>query len=115
MSVNYYAITAEGEPDAEGLHIGQHAGGWEFLFRAHPKLGLTTTAAWHAFLARPGVRIVAEHGGELALAEFWPDAIRRPAEAGGPNAMRSRFGYGRHRSGESRDERGCPFAVYEFC
>lgn len=46
MSVNYYAFGPfpGGRPDGDGLHIGQHAAGQRFLFRAHLEQGLTTLA-----------------------------------------------------------------------
>jgi hypothetical protein len=57
MSVNYYAFGPfpGGEPDGEGLHIGQYAHGHQFLMRAHPEQGLTTLADWMTFLRQPHV------------------------------------------------------------
>lgn len=115
MSTNFYARTSDTAPDDEGLHIGQHAHRAEFLFRAHPDLGLTDCEAWREFLSRPGVRIVAEYGVEYTLDEFWRQATLRPAHVGGPNVMRLRWPGGAHRGGEWTDQHGHPFAAYEFC
>ena len=92
----------------EGLHIGKHSGGWEFLWRAHPDLELTSAEAWYQFLAHPWVTIVAEYGVELTLSEFWEFAGKRPAQAGGLSKMSS----GHH---QFRDKLGFPFEVKEFC
>ncbi|MGW0200652.1 hypothetical protein [Nonomuraea sp. NPDC003201] len=81
MRTNYYAITPQTPEGDEGLHIGKHVGGREFLFRAHRDLGLVTVETWTAFLSRPGVRIVAEHGRDETIEEFMPEATKRPADA----------------------------------
>ncbi|MFF9628356.1 hypothetical protein ACF1GQ_05125, partial [Streptomyces fradiae] len=64
MSTNYYAHGPfpGGDPDGEGLHIGQHAAGWRFLFHAHPSLGLTTLDDWRPFLRQPGTTLKDECG-----------------------------------------------------
>jgi hypothetical protein len=111
VSTNYYVITPETPSGDEGLHIGKHVNGREFLFRAHRDLGLVTVAAWDAFLSRPGVRIVAESGREETREEFLVDATKRPADA-------TAAGEGRlqPRSAVSfRAERGVPFYEGEFC
>jgi len=110
MSTNYYAHGPDLPED--GLHIGQHALGWEFLFRSHPKRDLSTVDAWYTLLSRPDVVIYAESGYGIPLGEFWADAVRRPAEVGGPHRMRARFG-DRLRSDEHRDQ-GRPFLAAEF-
>ncbi|MBG0818335.1 hypothetical protein [Planomonospora sp. ID82291] len=109
MSVNYYAITLGTDPAAEGLHIGKHTGGWEFLFRAHPDLGLTTVAAWTAFLTAPGVVIRAEHGCTMSAEEFLAWATRRPATS--PEPVRA---HARHHI-SFRAEGGVPFLDHAFC
>lgn len=67
MSTNFYAFGPfrGGEPGS-GLHVGQSAAGWRFLFRTHPDLGLTTHTAWQTFLRRPGIRIETEYGREVS-------------------------------------------------
>lgn len=122
MSTNYYARTAD--TIGEGVHIGKRSGGWDFLFRAYPDDGITDCEAWHAYLSRPSVRIVSEHGVEYELAEFWGDAVKRPADVGGQHVMRCHDDYWRgHRDPVSAsladkqwtDKHGHPFANYEFC
>lgn len=110
MSVNYYARTPETPEAEEGLHIGKHVGGKEFLFRAHPDLGLVTVEAWRTFLSRPGVTIVAEHGLIEPLEEFMAEATLRPADA----QSRGERLWPRQ-AASFRAERGVPFADYEFC
>ena len=115
MSVNYYAITPETPEGDEGLHIGKHVGGKEFLFRAHRNLGLVSVAAWREFLSRPGVRIVAEHGLEEPLDEFMADATKRPADA--IRAGERRMWDWERKAVTFRDDdaRGVPFYDGEFC
>ncbi|MET7975751.1 hypothetical protein ABZW44_22450 [Streptomyces mirabilis] len=72
MSTNYFAFGPfpGGEPDGEGLHIGQSAAGWTFLLRAHDDLGLISRAAWVEFLEVPGVVIRDEYGREVSTKEL---------------------------------------------
>lgn len=48
MSTNFYARTAGLN---EELHIGQRAGGTEFLFRGYRDRGLTSSDAWYELLS----------------------------------------------------------------
>jgi len=114
MSTNYYVRDDEHATEPDGLHIGQHAKGNEFLFRAHPDLELTDCDAWRAYLDRPDVVIVAEYGVEVPLDQFWPHATARPAHVGGPNVMRSRQ-ESAPRPNYSRDRHGHPFHDGFFC
>ncbi|GGL55115.1 hypothetical protein [Planomonospora parontospora] len=109
MSINYYAITPGTDPAEEGLHIGKHSGGWEFLFRAHPDRGLTTVATWTELLTAPDVVIRDEHGRTETAEEFLAWAIRRPATS--PEPMRAHAGH--HIS--YRDEGGAAFLDHAFC
>ncbi len=110
MSCNYYAFTPETPKYGEGLHIGKHVAGKEFLFRAHRDLGLVTVEAWREFLSRPGVVIRAEHGLEETVEEFMAEATKRPADA-----MAAGEGHLWPRQAASfRAERGVPFADFEF-
>ncbi|MFH8867151.1 hypothetical protein [Streptomyces griseus] len=72
MSTNYYAFGPfpGGNPDGEGLHIGQTAAGWRFLFRAHNSLGITTLPDWEHFLRAPDVTIRDECGIDLSVDEM---------------------------------------------
>lgn len=85
-STHYYAKTTDSHAPHD-LHIGQHVPGWEFLFRAHPDLGLTSTLAWRKYLEAPGVTIVTDGGFERTLAEFWPLATAW-TDRDGPVALR---------------------------
>lgn len=112
MSTNYFA-KIPGET-GEGLHIGQHAGSAEFLFRAHPDLGLTVCDGWRTYLERPDVTVWSEHGYEVPLDEIWAVWTRRPADVGGPHRMRARWRG--HREGTQwRDIHGHPFDARDFC
>ena len=93
MSTNYYALGPfpGGEPEGEGLHIGQSAAGWRFLFRAHPEQGLTTLADWLAFLGRDGVAIRNEYGREVALEEMQQTMTETTGYRDAP--LRPRFRY----------------------
>jgi hypothetical protein len=72
VSTNYYAFGSfpGGEVSGDGLHIGQTAAGWTFLFRAHDELGLTSRSAWAEFLGSPGIAISNEYGREVPVAEM---------------------------------------------
>ncbi|WP_405479859.1 hypothetical protein [Streptomyces anulatus] len=72
MSTNYYAFGPfpGGDPDGEGLHIGQTAAGWRFLFRAHNSLGITTLPDWEHFLRATDVAIRNEYGRDASVDEM---------------------------------------------
>ncbi|MEU1787068.1 hypothetical protein ABZ553_14585 [Streptomyces sparsogenes] len=111
MSTNYFAFGPfpGGEADSEGLHIGQHAGGWEFLWHAHNDHGLTCTDTWLRFLSREGVTIETEYGTVVPLTDFWKHATLRPAEANPHMSSRATAVV------DWRDRRGCPFYDGDFC
>ncbi|MGW6578877.1 hypothetical protein ACWF76_05630 [Streptomyces globisporus] len=111
MSTNYYAFGPfpGGDADSEGLHIGQHVGGWEFLWRAHDNPGVICTDTWRKFLDAPGVTIRTEAGVEVPLEDFWRHATLRPAQAG-LYQMRART----RSIVDWRDQRGCPFSQADF-
>ncbi|MFI0900501.1 hypothetical protein [Streptomyces sp. NPDC020983] len=69
MSTNYYAF-GPGITDPEGLHIGQSAAGWRFLFHAHVDRGITTLADWDAFISRADVSIQDEYGRDISVEEM---------------------------------------------
>ena len=107
MSTNYYAFGPfpGGEATGEGLHIGQAAFGWRFLLRAHPDQGLTSFAAWKAFLFRPDVTIRSESGREVSPAELGARIVER--RDGTDLPLKARFGIrGPSRPGELRDADG---------
>lgn len=43
MSTNFYIGDAV---RLEQRHLGQRAGGWQFMFRAYPDIGITDTPSW---------------------------------------------------------------------
>lgn len=92
MSTNYYAFGPfpGGEATSEGLHIGQHAAGWRFLFASHPQLDLTTYKAWAEFIRRPDVTIRDEYGREITVDEMDETMTERQDSVGRPR--RARFG-----------------------
>lgn len=84
MSTNYYAFGPfpGGGSDGEGLHIGQSAAGWVFLFRAHDAPDLASRAAWVEFLAQPGVVIRNEYGREVSTSEMVETMSARRGQEG---------------------------------
>jgi hypothetical protein len=115
MGTNYYArpkCAWDDNPAGErtetsaypAIHLGKRSAGWEFLFRAHPELGVMTVGDLRRFLDHPWVVIESKTGEALSLAEFMLVATEcGPAPA-------------KHSDSEvHRDERGYPFAFYEFC
>jgi hypothetical protein len=110
MSTNYYAVGDFPGGTEDGLHIGQNAGGWEFLWRSHNDQGVICTDTWRKFLSAPGVTIRTEAGTEVPLDDFWAHATLRPAQAG-LHQMRSRPRF----VVDWRDDRGCPFRQSDFC
>lgn len=90
MSTNYYAF-GRGIADPEGLHIGQSAAGWRFLFHAHPGLGLTTLADWEAFISRDDITIQNEYGRDVTVEEMRQTMTATTGYQGAP--LRARFRY----------------------
>ncbi len=116
MSTNYYARTPDTAANDKGLHIGKRVAGWEFMFRAHPELGLNDCDAWHALLERADVEIVSDYWVVEPLAEFWAMATRRPADEVVPWMMRSQEDeWGRNDDRLWTDAHGHPFSDREFC
>ncbi|WP_282797822.1 hypothetical protein [Streptomyces sp. CC224B] len=115
MSVNYYAFgPSGGELDGEGLHIGQAAGSFRFLLRAHPDRGLTSFAEWKNSLFRKDVTIRAESGYEVSAQDMEMLILQRQDRAGRP--LRARFGIrGPSRPGQIRDAEGYELYDGEFC
>lgn len=71
MSTNYaFGPFPGGDPDGEGLHIGQVSGGARFLFRAHNSQGITTLPDWEQFLRNPNVTIRNEYGRDVPVDEM---------------------------------------------
>lgn len=116
MSVNYYAFGPfpGGESDGEGLHIGQAAGSFRFLLRAHSDMGLTSFAAWKQFLFQTDVTIRSESGYEVSPQEMGMIVVQRRDSRGLP--LKARFGIrGATRPGEIRDAEGYELYDGEFC
>jgi hypothetical protein len=114
---NWYAKHPGQDADAEGLHIGKHSGGWEFLFRAHPDFGLTSTTSWRQFLDHPWVTIVAEHGVTVTASEFWEYVAKWSTDRVRSQPIRDVAGVSADywTTRQWRDVEGFPFAAYEFC
>ncbi|MFI1525498.1 hypothetical protein [Streptomyces griseus] len=91
MSTNYYAFGPfpGGDPHGEGLHIGQTAAGWRFLFRAHNSLGITTLPDWEHFLRALDVTIRDEYGIDLSADEMVETMKATTGRDGSP--LRARF------------------------
>lgn len=97
MGTNYYVKLDPCPHCGRGageLHIGKSSAGWEFLFMAHPGHGLTSWAAWQAFIqGREGGPIVDEYG-EVKTLDWLRELVERkqglwnsetaPAESWGP-------------------------------
>ncbi|MBU8839116.1 hypothetical protein [Mycolicibacterium goodii] len=117
MSTNFYAVGPGAErldnQSDPGLHIGKKSGGWDFLFRGHPELGLTTVASWREFLTQPDRQIVTEYGTVQKPDEFFAMATTRPAD---DPALRPHGGQYRIDSYRYDNKaRGVPFLDREFC
>lgn len=110
MSTNYYAKWPNQPADEEGLHIGKHSGGCEFLWRAHKDLSIRSTQEWRRFLDHPWVTIVAEYGSEREFGDFWQLATTPGGKPTQDQAVPEGYGYRTW-----RDADGYPFADYEFC
>lgn len=117
MSTNFYAAHRGVEySDGIGLHIGKRSAGWDFLFRGHPDLGLTTVAAWREFLASPSRVIIDEYATPHSAEEFFDMARLRPAQRPG---MRAHADEPHNRDDPAfhvdHDAGGVPFLDTEFC
>lgn len=112
MGTNYYAIDtrvalpAVGDP---GLHIGKKSKGWNFLFRSHPSLGLTSVAQWRAYVAADRRQVIDEYGVVVDAAKFFAMATNGEARA----HTETRWDAGRfHRDHDAGD---AAFLDVEFC
>ena len=118
MSTNYFAITAETPEGDEGLHIGQHAAGSVFQFRAHTDRALTSARAWYRWMEMHDALILSESRTPIDRDDFWADAqeclLRGARErfVGLAVGQTRRASYG---GDEWLDELGYSFADYEFC
>lgn len=119
MSTNYYAVTPDTDPGDDGLHIGQSASGWEFLWQAHRDPEIKSVAGWREFLSRPEVTILDEYGREHDLDDFMAWATMRAHQVpdGLHQIRRPRVEVGPMKIVDFRDEaaHGCPFSYIEFC
>lgn len=93
MSTNYYAFGPfpGGDPSGEGLHLGQSAAGWRFLFRAHPEQGLTTLDDWLQFLRRDDVNIRDEYDRDVTVQEMEQTMTETESAVGRPKRARFRL------------------------
>ena len=119
VSTNYYAFGPfpGGEADGEGLHIGQTAAGWRFLFRGHPSFKLTTAFAWRAFLLQDATNIRDEYGVEYTPDEMIEIATQRLND-NEDQPLKARYSTrtgDRLRDGEHIDPDGHAFYNGEFC
>ncbi|WP_405699094.1 hypothetical protein OG209_05235 [Streptomyces sp. NBC_01383] len=91
MSTNYYAFGPfpGGDPDGEGLHIGQVSGASRFLFRAHNSQGITTFPDWEHFLRNAEVAIRNEYGRDVSTDEMIETMTATTDSQGRP--LRARF------------------------
>lgn len=107
MSTNYYARTPDTPANEDGLHIGQSAAGWEFLWQAHRDPQIKSVEDWREYLFQPDVRVVDEYGEEEDdLDGFLAWAIRSNAAT-----VYKRTGEGV----DFRDEHDRPFSYADFC
>jgi len=99
MGTNYYTVMDEPCEHcghrSDGLHIGKSSFGWAFSFAPYPDHGLTSWAAWRAYLEKRQIRD--EYGDPVSLDELsamveakkhlWTHETA-PAEAWGTYARR---------------------------
>jgi len=120
MGTNYYACTDDTPGIEDGLHIGKSSGGWDFLWRGHERLNLTTRELWEGYLRQPRVTIVAEHGVTYTLDEFLKVIVDEK-----PSVVIRHANYWLRHDRDSLDnslnvtcwvdEVGNPFCGVEFC
>jgi hypothetical protein len=117
VSTNYYAhgLFLGGDTE-EGLHIGQTAGSWRFLYRSWPEHGLTTAKAWYFFLLKNMSSIRDEYDRPYTLDEFRLIADRTEDGHGQPLKLRYGVRAGDQlRDGEHIDPDGNAFYNADFC
>jgi hypothetical protein len=117
MSTNYYAHGPfPGGDTEEGLHIGQTAAGWRFLYRGWPEHGLTTAKSWYFFLLKNMSSIRDEYDRPYTLDEF--RLIANRAEGGNGGQLKPRYGDRTNDQldvGQHIDPDGNAFYSGEFC
>jgi hypothetical protein len=116
MGTNYYVPAAPPCPTcghgSGDLHIGKSSAGWVFNFRAHTEHGLTSWAAWQAFLE--GREIRDEYGDPVTLDELREIVASKVGKWNSKTAPASVWGpYGRE--GYTFDAEGHQFSEREFC
>lgn len=117
MSTNFeYVRQCEVTGEYSSLHLGKSSGGWRFLLRAHPTLGLTSFQALQDFFAKDPGTVLDEYGRERSPSEFVAfvegkqiNKAQRPQELLQPDFPPS--------IDERKwvDSQGYSFANYEFC
>lgn len=111
MSTNYYAFGPfPGGNTVKGLHIGQAAAGWRFLWRTHPEQGITSLSDWRTLLAE-ATRVEDEYGREFTADEVVEIGARASTQ---DRVLKSRFHGDRLRDGEHLDDDGNAFCAHEF-
>jgi hypothetical protein len=106
VSVNYYLPDLNTTDGEEGIHLGKFAQGHEFMFRAHPDLGVIDYDTWAAF-AETG-QIVAEYGCEVTVDELLT-TVAEARQTWGRFRRRTPYPY------QYDDARGYRFNTREFC
>lgn len=119
MSTNYYAFGPfpGGEETGEGLHIGQAAAGWRFLFHAHEKPRLVTLLDWRSLLLQQATSIKDEYGAEYTRDEMIEIATERLND-NEDQPLKARFGARtaeRLLDGHHLDPDGHAFYNGDFC
>ena len=87
----------------QARHLGKRSGGWQFLYRAWPALGITGTESWRRQLEGAG-QITDEYGRPWTAAELI--ALTEGLREGQPHPLTST---------DHRDADGNTFCDREFC
>ncbi len=117
MGTNYYVtpdVCAHCGRGDERLHIGKKSSGWAFIFEQYPDRGLTSWAAWKAFVANHPV--MNEYGEPVPLADLTA-IVGRPNDGWtSETAPDSAYGPGSREGHEFSDAEGYRFSTSsDFC
>lgn len=77
MGTNYFFRQKRCEHCGAGLlvgpalHVGKSSVGWQFLFRAHPDLGITSVADWRRRIAEAPDGLFNSYDASVTQEDFW--------------------------------------------
>lgn len=118
MGNNFYYEDENGEV----FHLGKSSWGWEFSWRAQPKLDVYSVRQWLAFLSLKEDEaghsvIIDEYNDPCSFDEFLKisDKREREFQYGGELQNQTDYAESSFEDRYYKDGQGASFTLYEFC